>query len=116
LVIAGMSAYNMQCCREGPEAIQETRQLIVKLHRLSAEIEAIRAKTGRLPKDETELVALRGKLLPPCSDNYPPSYYRDDRGGYSLNGYVTYFWGRGWGCVFCYYGSDAAQRLHVESF
>ena len=116
IVISAMSACTQRDYRAGPQAIQETRELILTLHRLSAEIDAARAKTGRLPKDEAELVTLRGKPLPTHSSNYHVRYLQDNDGGYYLEGYVTYLWGGGWGWVYCFYGSDAAQRLHVESF
>jgi hypothetical protein len=118
-VIYCTSGSTMQTHRFGPESIQETRQMILTMHRLSAEIEAIRAKTGRLPKDEAELVALRGKPMPPYRGDYRVSYQRNDQGGYNLNCCASHFWGRGWdifGWILIFHGPDAVQRLQAILF
>ena len=131
-VIAVFSVVNMamvygtiQHQRRGVESVQETRQLVLELHRLSAEIEAIRARLGRLPKDEAELVALRKKPMPEYHPGFRISYDRpgsDDyrrRGDYHLQCGASHFWGTHWDLfpwIFHFYGPDAEQRLYIESF
>jgi hypothetical protein len=108
----------MRTHRVGPEFVQETRQLLLTLHRLSAEIEAIRARTGRLPKDEAELVVLRGKPMPPFYHDYCVHYSREGD-SYRLDCSASHFWGRSWDFfpwIFCYYGPDSPQRLQAISF
>jgi hypothetical protein len=116
VIIPAVSVYTIWDKRAGAEAVQETRQLILTLHRLSAEIEAIRAQMGRLPKDEAELVALRGKPMPTYYRDSRVSYLRDDRNGYRLDCCVSYLWGHGWGWIVCFYGPEAVQRLHAVLF
>jgi hypothetical protein len=108
----------MRTHRLGPQVVQETRQLLLTLHRLSADIEAIRAKTGQLPKDEAEVVAQRGKPMPPFYHNYCVRYLRVG-GSYRLDCSASHFWGRSWDFfpwIFCYYGPDSTKRLQAISF
>ena len=81
-VIYWTAGGTMRTYRFGPEAVQETRTLILTLHRLSTEIEGFRTRLGRLPNGEAELVALRGKPMPPYYPNYRVRYTRDHRTGY----------------------------------
>jgi hypothetical protein len=124
-VIAVMAAKIRQESMAGPEAVQETRQMIVTLHRLAAEIEDIHAKTGRYPADEAELVALRGRSMPQYHPIFRISYVRfetdsrRDRGEYQLQCSASHFWGRHWDLfawIFHFYGTDATQRVYVETF
>ena len=80
----------------GPQAVQETRTLILTLHRLSTEIEGFRTQLGRLPNGEAELVALRGKPMPPYYADYRVTYRRDQRTGYYLDCGAWNFWGDHW--------------------
>jgi hypothetical protein len=126
VVIAAASAYNVYCYRRGPETVQETRQMLLTLHRLTMEIEAIHAKTGRYPANEVELVALRGKPMPQYHRLFRISYDRpgpDDyrsRGAYHLQCGTTHFWEDHWDTIFPwifhFYGADAVQRVCVETF
>ena len=125
VVIPAVSAYTIQSRRKTPEAVQETRQMLLTLHRLTAEIEAIHAKTGRYPANEAELVALRGKPMPQYHRTFRISYDRPGtdsyrkRGEYHLECSASRFWGKHWdlfGWIFHFYGPDATQRVYVETF
>lgn len=125
VIIPAVSAGTIRSHREGPEAVQETRQMILTLHRLTAEIEAIRSRIGRLPNDEAELVALRGQPMPQHHQTFRISYDRPDandyrtRGNYHLQCGSSHFWGEHWdfwGWIFHFYGPDAVQRVYVETF
>jgi hypothetical protein len=119
VLVTAMSAHAIHSRREMAGAVQETRQLLLTLHRLSAEIEAIRAKTGRLPKDEAELVTLRGKPMPPYYRQYQVRYYRNEMGGYSMHCSAPDFWGEHWdlfGWIILFYGPNSTQRLEVDLF
>lgn len=126
VVIAAASAYNVHCHRDGIETVQETRQMLLTLHRLTMEIEAIHARTGRYPANEAELVALRGKPMPQYHCIFRISYDRpgaDDyrnRGAYHLQCGATHFWADHWDTIFPwifhFYGPDAVQRVYVETF
>jgi hypothetical protein len=63
------------------------------MHKLGAEIEAIRARIGRLPNDEQELVALRGQPMPPYFRAYQTHYYRHNKDAYRIDAMVPDFWG-----------------------
>jgi hypothetical protein len=124
LAIYWTSGSTMRTYRSGPEAVQETRQLISILHRLAADIEKFRSERGRLPRDEAELIALRNKPM--------PRYYQDYRIGYSQQGShdgsdgdyylecgASQFWGHHWDIfpwIFLFYGPHATQRLQVILF
>jgi hypothetical protein len=125
VIIPVDAAYTMHSRRAGPEAVQETRQLILTLHQLAADIEAIRARTGRLPKDEAELVALQGKPMPAYYRDYRVNYHRiDDKGDSSADAYAlgciaADFWGENgdfFGWVVSFHGPRAVQRLVVVLF
>jgi hypothetical protein len=123
-VIYGTSRDTMYSYRDWPETVQETRTLISTLHQLTAEIEELRSQLGRLPRDEAELVALRGKPMPPYYKEYRIGY-RQYGGSHKLNGDyrldcgASHFWGRNWDFfpwIFEFYGPDAVQRLQAISF
>ncbi len=125
IIVPAVSACTIHRHRARCEAVQETRQLILMLHQVAGEIEAIRAQTGQLPKDEAELVALRGKPLPAYYREYRTKYYRTDsegapgRDGYYLDCTARDFWGEhqdlfGW--ILFFHGPHAVQRLDVDLF
>ncbi len=125
-VIYCISGGTMRHYRAWPESVQETRQLILTLHRLTADIETFRSQLGRIPKDETELVSLRGKPMPPYHQNYGIRYmsFGKDRypgleGDYRLDCGASHFWGLHWDIfpwIFEYFGPTATPRLHAEAF
>jgi hypothetical protein len=124
LVVYWVSGGTMRSYRVGPEAVQQTRQLILMLHRLTADIEAIRVRLGRLPNDEAELVALRGKPMPPYYQDYRVRYMRNYREGYPRADYflecgASQFWGHHWDLfpwIFLFHGPNDVQRLQAVAF
>jgi hypothetical protein len=91
---------------------QETRQTIFAAHCLASESDAIFARLGRVPRDEAELVALRGKPMP------PHVFYRErGKDRYLLSCDVPQLWGYrdAWGLGFALYGKKDALGLRVDS-
>jgi hypothetical protein len=99
--------------RDRREADQDARQTILMLHRLAADIDAIRARLGRVPNDDAELVALRGKPMPPDF-----LYVNQGDQSYVLTGFVCQLWGRGdiFGWSVNYHGPNAVPRIRVSGF
>ena len=116
IVIFGLSGFAEHERRVHDETIQATRELILTLHRLSAEIETIRSRLGRLPDNEGELVDLRGEQMPLFYKDFHITYRRDDRNGYSLNCCVGNVWGHGWGEIIDFHGPESTQRISVVPF
>lgn len=126
LINVVMARNTMTRHHAGPARVEQTRELVLALHQLTAEIETYRDQLGRLPKDEAELVSLRGQPMPPYFQDYRVNYYQRGEGDwrcveddYYLRCSAFHFWGRagdifGWG--FCFYGPDCTQRLEVELF
>jgi hypothetical protein len=56
------------------KSVAYTTETLLTLNRLSVEIEAIRARLGRLPEGEQELVTLRGAPMPTFYENYRINY------------------------------------------
>ena len=106
---------NFGCQRE----IQETTNTLITLHQLAGEVEAIRARIGRLPGSEGELVELRGKPMPTYYLNYCIHYYRSSPEDYSLSACVNNFWGADWdifGYILHCYGPTSPRRVRAELF
>ena len=126
LVNLGMARNTMTQYLVGPARVEQTRELVLALHQLTAEIETYRDQLGRLPKDEAELVSLRGQPLPPYFRDYRVDYYqrgegdwRCAEGDYYLRCSAFHFWGRAWDIfpwLVCFHGPECTQRLEVESF
>jgi len=115
----------MDACCTVSDNVQETRKLISTLHGLTAEIETLRSQMGRLPRDEAELVALRGRPMPPSHFGHGLISYQRDAGRDGLDGdyhlecMASHFWGCHWdifGWIILYYGPNASRRFHVEPF
>jgi hypothetical protein len=104
--------------RSRQESVQETTHALITLHKLANDIETIRASLGHLPKDEKELVRLRGKPMPLLGARHDPiSYYRGSDLNYQLNFGLTSFWGYHSNYyVACFYGSNTTPRLFVDLF
>lgn len=94
------------------DARQETRQTILAVHCLASDSDAIFARLGRVPRDEAELAALRGKPM-------PPHVFYSERGKdrYLLSCGVPQLWGYrdAWGLGFSLYGKKDALGLRVDS-
>jgi hypothetical protein len=100
------------------EEFEHTTETLITLHRLAAEIETIRAHSGRLPTGE-ELETLRGAPLPVFWKDYRIQYERHDEEHYELSCTMQSFWGYGWdiwGWIVCYHGRDAPRRIQVILF
>jgi hypothetical protein len=105
--------------RSRQESVEQTTTTLVKLHELAAEIELIRARLGRLPEDEKELVEMRGKPMPTFYGHFQIQYLRDTEGHYQLSCSVSDFWGSHWdlfGWIVSYYGPSSTPRLRVILF
>ena len=74
--------------RQCRDASRETRQKILVLHCLAGDIEAIRARLGRVPNDEAELVALPGKPMP-----HHVLYVNQGKSNFVLTVWVPQAWG-----------------------
>lgn len=101
------------------EAVQHTTETIITLHKLAADVESIRARLGRLPTDEKELVALRQKPMPLFYIQYQIGYQRVDQDRYHLTCSLSDFWDRhrdlfGW--IVLYDGPAAPRRMQVILF
>ncbi|HVX60596.1 MAG TPA: hypothetical protein VHC19_08340, partial [Pirellulales bacterium] len=99
--------------------VQQTTDQFISLYKLTAEIESIRARTGRLPKDERELIALRGQPISTNGESAVLSYKRLDEDHYRLDCVLQNFWGRqrdtiGW--IVRYYGPKTPRRVRVVLF
>ena len=125
VIVPGVCGGTIAHVRSHPENIQETRLLLLKLHRLGADIEAIRARLGRLPKSEEELVGLRGQPMPTYYQNYHIHYYLcsqfsiSEGNGYQLHSGTHHFWGEHWDLfpwIFQYHGPESVKRLDAEIF
>ncbi len=121
LIVPLTAVWTVRGCLSGQEAAQRTTENLIALHQLGTEVESFRTRLGRLPKDEAELVALRGKLMPfyrtSYSSSHPIRYTRRDQGEFCLECDFSDFWGSAadfW--IFSYYGPNSTQRLHAESF
>jgi hypothetical protein len=97
--------------RHRREATQETRQTILVLHCLAGDIEAIGTRLGRVPNDEAELVALRGKPMP-----HHVAYVNQGKSNFVLTVWIPQAWGWrdmfGWGLDF--YGPNDVPRLQIS--
>jgi hypothetical protein len=101
------------------KSVAFTTETLLTLNRLGIEIEAIRARLGRLPEGEQELVTLRGAPMPTFYEDYRISYERRDEQDYILSCTLDSFWGHGWdlfGWIVHYKGPDAPRRMQVILF
>lgn len=101
------------------KSVALTTETLLTLNRLSIEIEAIRARLGRLPKGEQELVTLRGAPMPTFYEDFQIRYERRDEQDYILSCTLNSFWGHGWdlfGWDLYYRGPDAPRRIQVILF
>jgi len=97
--------------------VRHTTKVLTSLHALGTEIESLQARLGRLPKDEEELVALRGKPLPAFYKEYRIHYQRQDGDQYRLECSLSDFWGHAWdGWIVFYNGPDSLRPLQVTLF
>jgi hypothetical protein len=108
------NAFHMQ------EDSRETTRTLVAVHKLAQEVDSIRAHLGRLPKNEEELIRLRGKPMPTLGARHSPiQYYRTSDVDYRLSFGLRNFWGHHWdlwGYVASYYGPNTTPRLFVDLF
>ena len=93
LVVFTVAIFSFPGCtlktyRDTRDDKQGGRQTILALHRLIGDIEAIRARLGRVPNDEAELVTLRGKPMPP-----DVHYLNRGNPDYMLSGRFGGLWG-----------------------
>jgi hypothetical protein len=113
VLICLFPGHTLNTYRDRREANQDSRQKILALHRLAADIEAIRARLGRVPNDEAELVALGGKPMP-----LHVLYVNQGTNSYVLIGGVPQLWGHsdlfGWGLDF--FGPNTVPRVRVSGF
>jgi hypothetical protein len=120
LIIPATAANTIHRSLWRQDDIQETTRTLVTVHKLAQDIDSIRARLGRLPKDERELVRLRGKPMPLFgSGHHPISYYRVSDSDYLLNFSFRSFWGYHWdllGYVASYHGPNVTPRLFVDLF
>lgn len=101
------------------EAVAQTTHTLITVHELGNDVESIKARLGRLPKDEKELVRLRGKPMPTYREKYTIGYVRRDDDRYYLTYNASDFWGRNgdlWGWIVEYYGPNSVRRLNVILF
>jgi hypothetical protein len=101
------------------DCVDHTTHILITLHKLANDIEAIRTRIGRLPANEAELVQLRGEPMPIYYGQYRINYYLRDSGIYDLSCCENNFWGSHWdifGWILHYYGPQSTQRLHAEVF
>ena len=114
--VAGYAGINSRVRHQ--DAVQRTTETIIELHKLAAEVESIRARLGRLPNDEMELVALRQKPMPTFYRNFQIGY-RLDRDRYYLTCSLSDFWDCHWdlfGWIVSYYGPNAPRRMQIILF
>ena len=92
------------------DAMQETRHKILVLHCLAGDIEAIRARLGRVPNDEAELVALRGKPMP-----HDVVYLNRGKSNFMLFVWIPQAWGcrDPFGLGLLFYGPNRVPRLQL---
>jgi hypothetical protein len=110
---------NVQSQVRRQEDAQQTTETLIKLHKLATEIESFRARLGRLPKDEEELVALRGEPMPTFYQQFAIHYKRLGGDRYELTCSLRSFWGYGWdlwGWHVAYYGCNSPRRIQVILF
>jgi hypothetical protein len=114
VLICWFPGLTIKVYRERREANQDQRQMILALHRLATEIDAISARLGRSPRDDAELAALRGKPLPPHF-----LYTSQGDKSYLVIAFPHELWGAsdmfGWSLEF-YGGPDAVPRIQVSGF
>lgn len=97
--------------------IQETTRRLATVHKVAQDVESIRARLGRLPKDEKEFVQLLGKPMPVFGEYDRISYYRNSDLDYRLNFSLRSFWGYGGDFyVASYQGPNTTPRLFVDLF
>ena len=119
LVVGATSGAKISGHLRHQEAARHTTETLVKLNKLGVEIESIRSRLGRLPKDEEELVALRGRPMPTFREQFQIHYSRCDGDHYYLECCVNDFWGRAWdimGWIVYYHGPNSPRRIQVVSF
>jgi hypothetical protein len=86
---------------------------------LGNEVESFLSQNGRLPNDEAELVAFRGKPMPPFHDKYCYRYKRTNGDEYSIECTMSDAWGKHWdlfGYIILYYGPKSPERIHAMLF
>lgn len=118
LVVPATVGSTIARTREYHADYQQTTDVIVGLHRLAAEVEAFRTAHGRLPKDEAEFVAWRGRPLPELG-RYGRASYTLVGEKYELYSAVQQFWGHAWdlfGYDVLFYGPRSTQRIEVQLF
>ncbi len=89
--------------------LQKEIRIVSLFHDLRSEIEAFRSRSGRLPKDEAELVSLRGKPMPVYDGNLRIMYFSEDAQHYRLECCV-YDW------ILRFPAPSSPQRFHAEPF
>jgi hypothetical protein len=118
LVIPAMVGSMISRTRQYHADYQQTTEVLVGLHRLAAEVEAFRATRGRLPKDEAEFVAWRGRPMPDPG-RYGRASYSLVGDEYMLHSAVQQFWEHGWdffGYDVYSRGPRSRERIEVEIF
>ncbi len=101
------------------EEIQRTTHMLVAVHELAHDADAIRARLGRSPADEKEFVRLRGEPMPCSMPAEYLAYFHNSEFDYQFNFGLRNFWGDHWdlfGYVAVYYGPSASPRLRVFLF
>jgi hypothetical protein len=104
---------------DSQEAILQTTQMLIDLHRLGNEVESFRSKFNRLPVNEAEFVRFRGKPMPPYHGKYCYSYQEMGAEDYNITCCIFDAWGRHWdlfGYIMLYYGPNSTERIHAVLF
>jgi len=99
------------------EAVRKTTQTLIGFHQLGNEVEALRAKLGRLPNNEEEFVRLRGEAMPVYSGTHCYHYSHADGTHYQISCCMNCIWGIGFdllGYHVCYYGPASTERIYSE--
>jgi hypothetical protein len=118
-IFSAIVASNFRDRLRGQEAIERTTHMLIDLHRLGNDVESFRTQYSRLPSDEKELVAFRGKPMPPFHDKFCYSYQRAGGDEYYIECTMSDAWGGHWdlfGYIVAYYGPRSPGRIHTTLF
>jgi hypothetical protein len=95
-------------CVRCQEHLKSGTETLMPLNKLGIEIESLRKRLGRLPRDEEELVSLRGTPMPPYYQELRLHYSRLDEEHYELRCVGSW--------IVYYYGPNSPRRIKLESF